>query len=200
MSDKMDRGVAPDSQCREALSRLIDGEVDEAECRRLLARLAADETACREWALMNAACDALRSSEVAAFHSSTFVARMRTALEAEPALLVARAPMRRRPRLLWLALPAAAFAAAAGVLAVIALPLLRSPAPVPAELARQTLPAAMPASATGPGPTAGQVDAIVRSAELEAYLEAHREQAAGPVLPRPSAYQRASATLAAPQR
>ncbi|MCX8003658.1 MAG: hypothetical protein N2688_01680 [Burkholderiaceae bacterium] len=40
----------------------------------------------------------------------------------------------------------------------------------------------------------------MRSAELEAYLEAHREQAAGPVLPRPAAYQRASATLAPPQR
>ncbi|MCX8003659.1 MAG: sigma-E factor negative regulatory protein [Burkholderiaceae bacterium] len=129
MSNDSDRG--PDAQCREALSRLIDGELDEAECRRLLARLAADESACREWALLNAACDALRSSDVAALHSSTFVARVRTALDAEPALLAAPAP---RPRRLVqrVALPAVALAAAAGVLAVVALPLLRSPAPAPA--------------------------------------------------------------------
>lgn len=183
----------PDADCREALSRLIDGEVDEAECRRLLERLCNDESAQREWTLLNVACDALRSSEVAALHSEGFVARVRNALAAEPAIV---APVRRPPANRFvrrIVLPAAAVAAAVVVLGVVALPQLRGPGLPATEVAHK-------ATATPAPATTLVADGIVRSAELEAYLEAHREQATGPLLPRPHAYQRASATLAPPPR
>jgi negative regulator of sigma E activity len=186
----------PDVDCREALSSLIDGELDEAECRRLLERLCREEQVQREWTLLNVACDALRSSEVAALHSERFVARVRHALAAEPAIVAppprARANRFVRRRLL----PAAAVAAAVAVLGVVAVPHLRGPT-LPATAVAQKASAAPAATIAVAAPaTTVQAEGIVRSAELEAYLEAHREQATGPLLPRPNAYQRASATLA----
>jgi negative regulator of sigma E activity len=191
MLSQQDGSQRPDADCREALSRLIDGELDEAECRRLLDRLCRDESAQREWTLLNLACDALRSSEVAALHSAGFVARVRSALAAEaPIVAPASRPGTRRltRRVL---LPAAAVAGAAVVLGVVAVPQLLGPA-TPATALAHKEPVTVPVAPAAPAP---QERGIVRSAELEAYLEAHREQAAGPLLPRPTAYQRASATL-----
>lgn len=191
MVSQQDGSQRPDADCREALSSLIDGELDEAECRRLLERLCRDESAQREWTLLNLACDALRSSEVAALHSAGFMTRVRSALAAE-APIVAPVSRPRAGRLTRrVLLPAAAMAGAAVVLGVVALPQLLGPATPAKALARKE-PATVPVAPPAP---ASQEQGIVRSAELEAYLEAHREQAAGPLLPRPVAYQRASATL-----
>lgn len=191
MVSQQDGSQRPDADCREALSSLIDGELDEAECRRLLERLCRDESAQREWTLLNLACDALRSSEVAALHSAGFMARVRRALAAE-APIVAPVSRPRAGRLTRrVLLPAAAVAGAAVVLGVVALPQLLGLATPATSLARKE-PATLPVAPPAPVP---QEQGIVRSAELEAYLEAHREQAAGPLLPRPVAYQRASATL-----
>jgi negative regulator of sigma E activity len=159
------------SACSEAMSRLIDGELDSGGCRELFERLARDEQARRDWVLLNIACDAVRSSETAALHSSGFVVRMRAALAAEPVVLAPRAIQRRHGILRRVVLPAAAVAAAAAVLVVVAVPQLRGPdAPKLADNAAPT------------------PEAIERSIEFEAYLAAHRESSAGPVSSRANEY------------
>ncbi len=157
--------------CSESLSRLIDGELDDTACRALFTRLERDGDARRAWVLLNVACDAVRSSETAALHSAAFVSRVSAALEAEPVVLAPGALRRRRLLLRRMALPSAAVAAAAVVLAVVAVPQLRGTAGQ--GVAPETLVKAEPLP-----PKSDQVD---RSAEFEAYLNAHRESAAGPV-------------------
>src|SRR5262245_4580981 len=85
--------------CSESLSRLIDGELDGGACHALFQRLERDADARRTWVLLNVACDAVRSSETAAMHSATFVARVSAALDGEPVIL-APGVMRRRAVLL----------------------------------------------------------------------------------------------------
>lgn len=184
----------------ETLSCLIDGELDAAECAKLLGRLGADHVARREWLLLHVAGDALRSSDVACLQSDRFLLRMGAALEAEPPIAAPRAS-RDRARLV---LPGAAVAAAAAMLAVIVVPQLRGDAPATTQTAAaqaaqnastsaQAAPAAasplVPVAAT---PAAGAPNEIRRLAELEAYLAAHRELAGGSMLPRTAPYLRAS--------
>jgi sigma-E factor negative regulatory protein RseA len=156
--------------CSECLSRLIDGELDDDACRALFSRLERDADARRTWVLLNVACDAVRSSETAALHSTGFVARVSAALEAEPLILAPRAFRRRRALLRRVALPSAAVAAAAVVLAVAAVPQLRGAG---GQGGTETV-----AKTEPPAPKSNLVD---RSPEFEAYLAAHRESAAGPV-------------------
>jgi sigma-E factor negative regulatory protein RseA len=188
-------GAARDgSGCREALSSLIDGELDDAGCRALLERLQGDETARRDWVLLNVACDALRSSDVAALHSGSFVGRVSAALAGEPAIVAPR-PRRVTTRLLRrVVLPGTAVAAAAAVLVVVAVPQLRgSGGATPPALVRSPEPKAVPVAVVPP--PSGD---IVRSAELEAYLQAHRDLATSPLTLRSSDYLR-TGTLLAPE-
>jgi negative regulator of sigma E activity len=182
---KQDNGERSNlSGCGEAMSRLIDGELDAGGCRELLQRLGTDTEARQAWMLMNVACDAMRSNETAALHSSGFVARVSAALETEPVILAPGALARRRNGTLRrVVLPAAAVAAAAAVLAVVAVPQLRGTgAESKPEIARM--------------PDGG----VTRSSELEAYYWAHRESAGGPVTTRANEYvQPASVTLPAEQ-
>jgi negative regulator of sigma E activity len=181
------------SGCSEAMSRLIDGELDAGGCRELLQRLGTDPEARQAWMLMNVACDAVRSNETAALHSAGFVARVSAALETEPVILAPGALARRRNGTLRrVMLPAAAVAAAAAVLAVVAVPQLRGTGsdPKPGEIV------------LGKGEPAGQIlpANVKRSPELEAYYWAHRESAGGPVTTRANEYvQPASATLPSEQ-
>jgi sigma-E factor negative regulatory protein RseA len=182
------------SGCSEAMSRLIDGELDAGGCRELFHRLGADAEARRAWILMNVACDAVRSSETAALHSGRFVARVSAALESEPVVLAPAALARRRNAALRrVVLPAAAVAAAAAVLAFVAVPQLRGTGgdPNPIEIARQI----------GPGQVAPAGTDVTRSPELEAYYWAHRESAGGPVTTRANEYfQPATATRPSEQQ
>lgn len=163
--------------CSESLSRLIDGELDAAGCRILFDRLERDADARRAWLLLNVACDAVRSSETAALHSTAFVARVSTALEAEPVILAPGALRRRQVLVRRVGIPAAAVAAAVLVLAVVAVPQLRGTN-------------AKPEFAGNPGNSVRQVaerePMVDRSDALEAYLHAHRDGAAGPVTSRAS--------------
>lgn len=173
----------------EELSALMDGELAEPARARHLDGLCADARARGRWTLWHCASDALRSSEVAALHSERFAARVRSALEAEPPLLAPRALRHGaghgvRPRQ-W-ALPLAAVAAAAAVLAVVALPQLRGVTAPSDQLAGATAPAAPM--------FARQVvqDDVIRAVDLEMYLAAHREQSATAVMPRSAPYLRTS--------
>lgn len=176
-------GEAPLS--RETLSCLIDGELDAADSAKLLGRLGADHAARRDWLLLHLAGDALRSSDVASLQSDRFLARMRAALEAEPAIVAPRARLDLARLVRRVVLPGAAVAAAAAMLAVIAVPQMRGEAPPATQVATS-----MPVVATTPAPAANQVR---RLAELEAYLAAHQELAGGSMMPRTAPYLRASA-------
>jgi len=160
------------SSCSEAMSRLIDGELDAGGCRELFERLGRDDDARRNWVLLNIACDAVRSSETAALHSTGFVSRLSVALAAEPVVLAPRTIARRQPLMRRFVLPTAAIAAAAAVLAVVAVPQLRG-VQTPGQIA-ENQPGA-------PMPVVDQKDDLVRSPVFEAYLEAHRSSAAGPL-------------------
>jgi negative regulator of sigma E activity len=167
MTMQANGGQAPKSDCSEALSRLIDGELDHGGCRALFDRLSADAEARRTWVLLNVACDAVRSSETAALHSGGFVARVSAALATEPVILAPRA-IRRYGTLRRVVVPVAAVAAAAVVLAVVAVPPLRGQRATPDEVVKVD----PPVIPSGP---------VERSPRFEAYLEAHRESAIGPV-------------------
>ncbi|HUL65905.1 MAG TPA: sigma-E factor negative regulatory protein [Burkholderiaceae bacterium] len=160
MKTQANGAQAQQPECSEAMSRLLDGELEAGACRELFERLGHDGEAQRTWVLLNVASDALRSSETAALHSSGFVTRVSSALAAEPVILAPGALRRRRTVLRRVSLQAAAIAAAAVALAVVVLPQLRG----------------------GPEPVVqAKAPELLRSAEFEAYLEAHRENAAGTV-------------------
>ncbi len=187
-------GDAPPSG--ETLSCLIDGELDPAECARLLGRVGADQVARREWLLLHVVGDALRSSDVACLQSDGFLLRVGAALDAEPPIVAPRANRDRARLIRRVVLPGAAAAAAATMLAVIVVPQLRGDPPAATQVA--ATPAARNASAAAPlapvaATPAGTPNEIRRLAELEAYLAAHRELAGGSMTPRSAPYLRASA-------
>jgi negative regulator of sigma E activity len=177
-------GARENANCGQDLSCLIDGELDETSCARLLERLRTDEGARREWMMLTAAGDALRSHEVGAWHSVSFVVRLSQALTAEPTVLAPRARPERR-LLLRVVLPGAAAAAAFVVLGVVVVPQLREDA-----TAARTASVA-PAARVQAAAAAADVQA---DAALEAYLLAHREAAGGSVMPRSAAYLRTANT------
>jgi negative regulator of sigma E activity len=187
--------AAEAEDCRERLWSLIDGELDRASCAALVDRLCADRDVRRQWVLMNAACDALKSSEVASLHSQGFLDRVSVALEREPTVM-ATASWSSRRVMLRLVAPGAAVAAAIALLAVFAVPQLRGTdggatqvAVVPAKAASAAKAAADPQAAE-----------IARLAELERYLLAHRELAGGSVMPSSASYLRTSNNLPAESR
>lgn len=183
----------------ETLSCLIDGELEPAECAKLLGRVGADRTARREWLLLHVAGDALRSSDVACLQSDRFLLRMGAALEAEPPIIAPRARRDRTRLVRRVVLPGAAVAAAAAMLAVIAVPQLRGDSSVTTQTQTQTAnraapvaPVAAPLVPVAATPASGAANEIRRLAELEAYLAAHRELAGGSMMPRTAPYLRAS--------
>jgi sigma-E factor negative regulatory protein RseA len=186
---KQERNVTDGDDCREKLSSLIDGELNAAECAAMLERMCADPQVRSQWALMHAAGDAMRSSEVAALHSMSFAARVSAALASEPTVLapVQRA-RRRHQRVL---VPALAIAAAGVLLVVVAVPQLRGSV-------ETTQVAVTPVSA--PAPSAAQPIEVARVPEIERYLRAHRELAGGTVMPGATPYLRTSNNLPAEAR
>lgn len=184
MTQTQFRDDAEPPMAQVALSCLMDGELDANAGRPCIEGLCADQEARRAWALWHVASDALRSSEVAALHSQRFCDRLHVALEAEPRLLAPRAFARARS-LRRVVLPGAAVAAAVAALVVVALPQLQQPSVAP-QAAGATTPVGPAVIAL---PVAGEV---ARSAELEAYLVAHREAFASGVMPRSTAYLRTS--------
>ena len=178
--------VAPASaadECAQRLSALLDGELDAGECRALVERLHHDEQACRTWALLNCASDALRSADVASFQSEGFVGRVSAALENEPTVLAPTALPKRSIVRRWL-LPGAGAAVAAALLVVAGLP-SRQPASPEAVIAK-----APPVAGTAG--VAGATQVVDRSPQLERYLAAHRELADATVMPHSTAYVRTS--------
>jgi sigma-E factor negative regulatory protein RseA len=170
--------------CREKLSSLIDGELDAAECAAMVERICADPQVRSQWALMHAAGDAMRSSEVAALHSGTFAARVSAALASEPTVLAPVLSARRRyQRVL---VPGLAVAAAGALLIVVAVPQLRGSV--------ETTQIAVTPVVT-PAPSATQQIEVARVPEIERYLRAHRELTGATVMPGATPYLRTSNNL-----
>lgn len=188
---------APHDATLEALSSLMDGELEAGRCTGLLQQLCTDAHVRRQWTLMHLTGDALRSSEVASLHSESFVARLSSALEAEPAIVAPHARKSRR-FMRRVVLPGAAVAAAASVLVFVAVPQLRGTDSASATMAASKS-ATTPVLAVGE-PAAGAATStngavVIRLPELDAYLAAHREQAGTAVALRSAPYLRTSASV-----
>jgi sigma-E factor negative regulatory protein RseA len=182
----LESGTAED--CAQRLSCLLDGELDDHGCGAIFEQLRRDEALCNRWATLNCVGDALRSAEVAAWHSEGFVARVAAALEKEPTVLAPAARPDRAGLRRWL-LPGAGAAAAAAVLIVIGLPSQRAGAPE--AMANRGKAATTPVvAAVSPAPV--QID---RSPLLEHYLAAHRELAEPALMPQSTPYVRTSGSL-----
>ncbi len=181
--DRIVSGADADESAQR-LSCMLDGELSAEECAALAERLRGDGEAARRWAMYSCVGDALRSAEVAAWHSEGFVDRVASALEREPTVL-APAALPRPSRLRRWALPGGAAAVAAAILVAVGLPSQRTAAPdaVAARPAEKTLVVA--------GPEAD----VVRSRELERYLTAHRELAEPALMPHATPYLRTSGAL-----
>lgn len=171
-------------EIEQRLSALLDGELDAEACGALVERLRHDEAACRSWAMLNCVGDAMRSAEVAAFHSDGFVARVSAALEREPTVLAPAALPRRAAARRWV-LPGAGAAVAAAVLIAVGLPQRQGPSP------ESTVAVAPPAAV----PVMAKSEPIKRSPQLERYLAAHRELAEPTVMPHAIPYVRTSGTV-----
>jgi negative regulator of sigma E activity len=180
---KTDRSAAGDADL-EALSAWLDGELEPEQDGAMLQRLKSDPRLRAQFEWFNLAGDALRSHEVAACHQPDLVGRVQQALAAEPVRVGPGALSGSRVRRH--VATAITVAAAAGVLAVVALPQLRGDgAPAPA--------AAPMAVASQPERVANAAASVSKSLPsntptLDAYLRAHRELAATGVMPSAVAY------------
>jgi len=183
---KTDRSAAGDADL-EQLSAWLDGELEPGQDGAMLERVKSDPRLRAQFDWFNLAGDALRSHEVAACHQPALVGRVQQALAAEPVRVgpgtLPGSKVRRHVA------TAITVAAAAGVLAVVALPQLRSNDGVPAA------PAAAPmAAASQPDGLASAAAPVMRksmpstSPTLDAYFRAHRELAATGVMPSAVAY------------
>ena len=177
----------PGDDCGQRLSCLLDGELEPEACRALLERLRHDEEACRHWVRLNCVGDAMRSADVAAWHSDRFVARVSAALEREPTVLAPAAAPRSAARR-WL-LPGAGAVAAAAVLIAVVLPTRQPSSP-------EGLVARAPAAVTAPTVSPVRIE-VDRSPRLERYLAAHRELAEPSVMPNSTPYVRTSGAMLA---
>jgi sigma-E factor negative regulatory protein RseA len=190
--------IPRDDDRRLRLSSLMDGELDDAAARQALADLVADPVGRDDWALWHAAGDALRASEVAAFHSCTFGARVSAALADEPAIVAPRANPRNPHRTVRrIVLPGVAAAAAVAALSWVAVPIMLS-GDEPASRAAVT-PAAAVAVATQPDvvppPRAAAVANSrslatdgVQAVRFDRYMAAHGQMSGTLGLPRTSQY------------
>lgn len=185
------------SDAGERLSCLMDGELDGAAGRAALAQLCSDDGARADWTLWHAVGDALRSSEVVALHSPRFAAGVAAALADEPAILAPRA-VAAHPVVRRMVMPGVAAAAAALVLTVAALPMLRSAPAGGVEVARvggasrvSVQAGSMVASVARSLPVS-MIERPSRreSAQFEAYLAAHSQMSGSLGLPRTSLYLR----------
>jgi sigma-E factor negative regulatory protein RseA len=191
---KNDPAVNPDDM-RRLLSAIADGEAGAAEVASGCRAWAADARLHERWHAYHLIGDVLRSEDLAHAprHDQAFLERLRLRLDAEPAVLaptplpqsVAPATSRRHGWRLPLAMAAGVTALAAVLVLAMAptedgapsiarapqavVPVAASVAQGPQEVAAVSVPALEPVPAGG---------RMVRDAQLDRYLRAHRDYAA----------------------
>lgn len=197
MSDVMQR----ESE-RLELSALMDGEAADAEAERALRRWRDDERARADWHVYHLVGDVLRSSDLAQApaHDEAFVQTLRQRLAQLPVVLAPASSQAsaRRIRRRWVgsAAVAAGFVAVAGVLVVTQLA-LPGGEPTGALLASQPA-VSTPLLRVANPPATGGEGVLIRDAQLDRYLEAHRQFGPSAAL-LPGGVVRSAASIA-PQR
>jgi len=199
-SKKMSQTFDDSDALRRLMSAVADGEADAATCAQASAAWAAGGAATRDsWHAYHLIGDVLRSEDLAAEpgHDEAFLQRLRLRLAGEPAVLApqemaALAPASIRPSLgvtsrstrRWM-FPAALAASVMGlgtVWAVSQWGLFGTAAPSADQLAAATLPAGKAATVAAQSPPSTEAVAVggklVRDAQLDRYLRAHREYGA----------------------
>ena len=195
---------------KERLSALADGELDPAGSTTSCSAWARDAALRADWHAWHLIGDVLRSEDLASNprHDRDFCAKLRVRLHAEPVVLapapaIAEPAGRRFDRRTRPGRWTAAGAVAAGVVLVVGTFAVVRPGEWPAaQVARGDAPVSITASPVGTAPAeeaAMQPVAIVdskvfRDAQLERYLEAHKQFAGTSALGVPSAFLR-SATV-----
>ncbi len=173
---------------RQALSSLVDGDGAQAD---LACRAWRDDAAARaDWHAYHLIGETMRSEDLprAPQHDAWFLDRLRERLALEPVVLAPQATAKRAAwRQTWVApaAVAAGFVAVAGVLVVTrvaapdgALPdraaLVANSKAAPAASGIPPVVLALPAEASAPGMVVAEGN-LVRSAELDRYLAAHKQ-------------------------
>ena len=169
---------------REVLSGLADGECDAVDGAHVSAAWCDDAATRASWHGYQLIGDVMRSPALAntVAHDAAFLARLRASLANEPAIVAPQPlqPERSARRMQAWLVPtaiAAGFVAVAGVLVVS-----RMAAPgvdAPASLMAQAPGALAQRASVGAAPASGGLEvmdaALVRDAQIDSYLRAHRE-------------------------
>lgn len=212
MKPNPDASSLPDDP-RLLLSRLMDGDADPDLATRVCAAWRDDPSLRREWHGYHLIGDVLRSDDLAGKpgRDAAFLAALRGRLAAEPPIVapapvatpVATAAAVSRGRHGWLAPAAiaAGFMAVAGVLVVSRMsapeatgPVLASSGELPQGLQRAGV------GASAGRPATGTFDAqLIRDAQIDAYLRAHREARGSSAMAVPGGVMRSVDTIV-PQR
>lgn len=177
----------------ETLSAWLDGELAEHEADAVLAGLLREPALQQRFAGWCMVGDALRSREVLDGHSPRLCARIRDALDQEPALL---APAALRPGLKRHLTTGFAVAAAAAVLVLVAVPQLRSAGEgsgAAATIANANVNAAAggPSAPVAPAaPALASVNRPARDPRLDPYFQAHHDFMGAGVMPAAAVYLR----------
>lgn len=147
----------------EQVSAWMDEPDARGDSETLIAELGAEGKARQCWVAYHLVGDALRSPEIAAFHSAGFAERLRERLGAEPTVL-APSPRSRALRLRRYG-PGAAIAASLVVLGALVVPMMMAPSdPIPSWVGSQH-------AALAPAP--------LSDSALQGYVRAHLELAGG---------------------
>ncbi|HMO46756.1 MAG TPA: sigma-E factor negative regulatory protein [Rubrivivax sp.] len=194
----LDEPAADADEDRRLLSAMADGEADGAEFSRGLGAWSGADPRLRQcWHAYHLIGDVLRSEDLASApdHDQRFLQRLRVRLDELPAVLAPQplpqtsASRRRRP---WL-VPAVIAAGVMGLATVLVSSLVPSaggassprlaaaPAPAAPDNPAAGAPPATVAAAAAPSAVAEAVPpggAVVRNAQLDRYLRAHRDYAA----------------------
>jgi sigma-E factor negative regulatory protein RseA len=195
-----------DESARERLSALADGELDGAEPASACAAWAGNAEARRDWHVWHLIGDVLRSDDLASSprHDRQLCAEIRSRLKQEPVVL-APDPAAASGRGRW----ALGGAMAAGFVLVVGTFTLLRPnhTALPPPVAEGGSAATVVAAAT-PAPTVSAVEAsdvvvtdlrLIRDAQLDRYLAAHKQFSGTSALGVPSAFLRSATVDTAPR-
>lgn len=214
----MSTGNKHEPAAGEALSALVDGEVDGTLAQRVCAAWREDAASRSTWHAYQLIGDVLRSEDLAstAERDAAFLEGLRSRLAREPVVLAPQAleaaveappgrMVRLRRRRTWIASTAAAagFVAVAGVVVVLRGPqgepsaLIASGEAASAPVVAVASPAVRPAESVSEPEMQVVSGQMVRDARLDRYLAAHKQFAGSSALGVPSSFLRSATVDAA---
>jgi sigma-E factor negative regulatory protein RseA len=193
---------------RERLSMLLDGECDPSGAEQACRAWREDADTRATWHAYQLIGDVLRSEDLAhpADRDEAFLGALRQRLAGEPVVLAPAAATPVAPRRRWFAPAAAAagFAAVAGVLVVTRMgapeadPAAPTVALAPGPVNTRPVAASMPGAGADTEPPAVIVTdgKLIRDAQLDRYLAAHKQFGGSSAVAVPGTVLRSSATVA----